>query len=139
MYMCASYLFLWFSFSSNLLIPVNKDLARLNKLAMSVPHLKQSTHLAEKQEAMRQQLQSEPDQPSKGKGQGNFYCMINRMILALLVSFLLHVYLQSIGSLSGKRSCTDTGMMAQVKVQRLQVATSHQKITQQLIDGNYIL
>ena len=135
--MCASYLFLWFSFSSNLLIPVNKDLARLNKLAMSVPHLKQSTHLAEKQEAMRQQLQSEPDQPSKGKGKGNFYFMINCVILALLVLFLLDVYLQSIGSLSGKRSHTDTHMQPELKVQRLQVVTSPQKVTQQLVEGNY--
>ena len=115
---------------------MNKDLARLNKLAMSVPHLKQSTCLAEKQEAMRQQLQSELDQPSKGKGKGNFYFMINHIILVLSVLFLLDVYLQSIGSLSGKRSCTDTDMMAQVKVQRLQETTSPQKVTQQLIEGN---
>ena len=139
--MCASYLFLWFSFSANLLIPVKKDLVRLNKLTMSVPRLKQSTRLAEKQEkeAVTLQVQSEPAQPSKGKGQGNFYFMINLIILALLVSFLLDVYLQSIGSLSGKRSCTDTGMTAQVKVQRLQEATSPQKVTQQLIEGNYTL
>ena len=108
---------------------------------MAVPHLKQSTRLAEKQEkqekeAVSLQVQSEPAQPSKGKGQGNFYFMINCILLALLVSFLLDVYLQSIGSLSGKRSCTDTGMMAQVKVQRLQETTSPKKITQQLIEGN---
>ena len=68
---------------------------------MAVPHLKQSTRLAEKQEkeeAVRlQQLQSEPAVPSKGKGQGNFYFMINRILLALLVLFLLDVYLQSYG------------------------------------------
>ena len=69
---------------------------RLNKLVMSVPRLKQSTRLAEKQEkeAVTLQVQSEPAQPSKGKGQGNFYFMINHIILALLVSFLLDVCLQ---------------------------------------------
>ena len=106
---------------------------------MAVPCLKQSTHLAEKpekEEAVRLQVQSEPAQPSKGKGQGNFYFMINHILLALLVLFLLDVYLQSIGSLSGKRSCTDTGMTTQVKVQRLQETTSSQKVTQQLIEGN---
>ena len=138
--MCASCLFLWFSFSSNLLIPVQKELARLNKLAMSVPCLKQSTHLAEKQEkeeAMRQQLQSELDESSKGKGKGNFYFMINRILLALLVLFLLDVDLQSIGSLLGKRSCIDTGIQPELKVQRLQVVTSPQKVIQQLVEGNY--
>ena len=117
---------------------MKKDLARVNKLAMSVPRLKESTRLAEKQEAMRQQigLQSEPGQPSKGKGKGNFYFMINCILLGLLVLFLLDVYLQSIGSLLGKRSCTDTGMTVQVKVQRLQVAMSPQKVTQQLIEVN---
>ena len=102
---------------------------------MAVPHLKQSTCLAEKQEkeeAVRlQQLQSELAEPSKGKGQGNFYFMINRILLALLVLFLL----QSIGSLSGKRSRTD--MQPELKVQRLQVATSPQKVTKQLVEGNY--
>ena len=107
---------------------------------MAVPRLKQSTRLAEKQqkeEAARiQQLQSEPAQPSKGKDQGNFSFMINRILLALLVLFLLDVYLQSIGSVSGKRSHTDTDMHPDVKVQRLQVATSPQKVTQQLVKGN---
>ena len=54
---------------------------------MAVPHLKQSTHLADKQEkeeAVR--LQSEPAQPSKGKGQGNFYFMINRILLACIIT-----------------------------------------------------
>ena len=65
---------------------------------MAVPCLKQSTRLAEKQEkqkkeeTVRLQLQSEPAQPSKGKGQGNFYFMINHILLALLVLFLLDVY-----------------------------------------------
>ena len=90
---------------------------------MAVPCLKQSTHLAEKQEkeeAVRlQQLQSEPAEPSKGKGQGNFYFMINRILLALLVLFLLDVYLQSNGLLSGKRSRTATDMQPELKVQRL--------------------
>ena len=108
---------------------------------MAVPCLKQSTRLAEKQEkeeAVRlQQLQSEPAEPSKGKGQGNFYFMINRILLALLVLFLLDVYLQSNGSLSGKRSRTATDMQPELKVQRLQVATSPQKVTQQLVEGNY--
>ena len=108
---------------------------------MAVPRLKQSTRLAEKQEkeeAVRlQQLQSELAEPSKGKGQGNFYFMINRILLALLVLFLLDVYLQSNGSLSGKRSCTATDMQPKLKVQRLQVATSPQKVTQQLVEGNY--
>ena len=108
---------------------------------MAVPRLKQSTCLAEKQEkekAVRlQQLQSEPTEPSKGKGQGNFYFMINRILLASLVLFLLDVYLQSIGSLSGKRSHTDTDMQPELKVQRLQVVTSPQKVTQQLVEGNY--
>ena len=57
---------------------------------MAVPCLKQSTHLAEKQEkeeAVRLQLQSEPAQPSKVKGQGNFYFMINHILLALLYYF----------------------------------------------------
>ena len=115
------------------------EFSRLNKLAIAVPHSKQITHLAQKQEkeeAVRlQQLQSEPAEPSKGKGQGNFYFMINHILLALLVLFLLDVYLQSIGSLSGKRSHTDTDM--QPEVQRLQVATSPQKVTQQLVEGNY--
>ena len=77
------------------------EVSRLNKLAMAVPHLKQSTRLAEKQEkqekeeAVRlQQLQSEPAQPSKEKGQGNFYFMINCILLSLLVLFLLDLYLQ---------------------------------------------
>ena len=108
---------------------------------MAVPHLKQSTRLAEKQEkeeAVRlQQLQSEPAEPSKGKGQGNFYFMINCILLALLVLFLLDVYLQSNGSLSRKRSCTATDMQPELKVQRLQVVTSPQKVTQQLVEGNY--
>ena len=108
---------------------------------MAVPRLKQSTCLAEKQEkeeAVRlQQLQSEPAEPSKGKGQGNFYFMINHILLALLVLFLLDVYLQSNGSLSGKRSCTATDMQPKFKVQRLQVVTSPQKITQQLVEDNY--
>ena len=98
---------------------------------MAVPCLKQSTRLVEKQEkekAVRlQQLQSEPTEPSKGKGQGNFYFMINHILLASLVLFLLDVYLQSIGSLSGKRSHTDTDMQPELKVQRLQVATSPRK------------
>ena len=71
---------------------------------MAVPHLKQSTRLAKKQqkeEAARllQQVQSEPAKPSKGKGQGNFYFMINRILLALLVLFLLdivYIYNQSV-------------------------------------------
>ena len=111
------------------------EFSRLNKLAMAVPHLKQSTRLAEKQEkqekeeAVRLQLQSEPAQPSKGKDQGNFYFIINHILLALLLLFLLDVYLQSIGSLSGKRSHTDTDMHPEVKVQRLQVVTSPQKVT----------
>ena len=125
--------FIWFSLSSNILIPVKKELARLNKLAMSVPHLKQSTHLVEKQEkeeAVRlQQLKSELAEPSKGKGKGkgtsNFYFMINCILLALLVLFLLDVDLQSIGSLSGKRSGTDTDMQPEVKVQKLQPIESH--------------
>ena len=110
---------------------------------MDVPRLKQSTHLAEKQqkqkeeEAVRLQLESEPAQPGKGKGQGNFYFMINRILLALLVLFLLDVYLQSNGLLSGKRSRTATDMQPKLKVQRLQVATSPQKVTQQLVEGNY--
>ena len=62
--MCASYLdfISLVQFSSYLLIPVKAEFSRLNKLAMAVPRLKQSTHLAEKQEkeeAVRlQQLQS---------------------------------------------------------------------------------
>ena len=117
------------------------EFSRLNKLAMDVPRLKQSTRLAEKQqkqkeeEAVRLQLESEPAQPGKGKGQGNFYFMINRILLVLLVLFLL--LLQSIGSLSGKRSHTDTHMQPELKVQRLQVVTSPQKVTQQLVKGNY--
>ena len=117
------------------------EFSRLNKLAMAVPRLKQSTRLAEKQEkeeAVRlQQLQSEPAEPSKGKGQGNFYFMISRILLALLVLFLLDVYLQSNGSLSGKRSHTATDMQPELKVHRLQVVTSPQKVTQQLVEGNY--
>ena len=117
------------------------EFSRLNKLAMAVPCLKQSTCLAEKQEkeeAVRlQQLQSELAEPSKGKDQGNFYFMINRILLALLVLFLLDVYLQSNGSLSGKRSRTATDMQPELKVQRLQVVTSPQKVTQQLVEGNY--
>ena len=119
------------------------EFSKLNKLAMAVPRLKQSTRLAEKQqkqkeeEAVRLQLESEPAQRGKGKGQGNFYFMINHILLALLVLFLLDVHLQSIGSLSGKRSCTDTDMQPELKVQRLQVATSPQKVTQQLLEGNY--
>ena len=119
------------------------EFSRPNKLAMDVPRLKQSTHLAEKQqkqkeeEAVRLQLESEPAQPGKGKGQGNFCFMINRILLALLVLFLLDVHSQSIGSLSGKRSHTDTHMQPELKVQRLQVATSPQKVTQQLVEGNY--
>ena len=117
------------------------EFSRLNKLAMAVPRLKQSTRLAEKQEKEEavtlQQLQSEPAEPSKGKGQGNFYFMINRILLALLVLFLLDVYLQSNGSLSGKRSRTATDMQPELKVQRLQVVTSPQKVTQQLVEGNY--
>ena len=117
------------------------EFSRLNKLAIFVPRLKQSTRLAEKQEkeeAVRlQQLQSELAEPSKGKGQGNFYFMINRILSAFLVLFLLDVYLQSISSLSGKRSHTDTDMQPELKVQRLQVVTSPQKVTQQLVEGNY--
>ena len=63
--------------------------------------------------------------------------MINHILLALLVLFLLDVHLQSIGSLSGKRSRTDTDMQPELKVQRLQVVTSPQKVTQQLVEGNY--
>ena len=107
------------------------EFSRLNKLAMAVPRLKQSTRLAEKQEkekAVRlQQLQSEPAEPSKGKGQGNFYFMNNHILLALLVLFLLDVYLQSNGSLSGKRSRTATDMQPKLKVQRLQMVTSPRK------------
>ena len=65
------------------------EFSRLNKLAMAVPRLKQSTRLAEKhekEEAVRLQLQSEPVQPSKGKGQGNFYFMINRIHLACIIT-----------------------------------------------------
>ena len=119
------------------------EFSRLNKFIMAVPCLKQSTCLAEKQEkqekeeAVRLQLQSEPAEPIKRKGQGNFYFMINCVLLALLVLFLLDVYLQSIGSLSGKRSHTDTDMQPELKVQRLQVVTSPQKVTQQLVEGNY--
>ena len=63
------------------------EFSRLNKLAMAVPRLKQSTHLAETQEkqekeAVRLQVQSEPAQPSKGKGKGNFYFMINLITLS---------------------------------------------------------
>ena len=87
---------------------------------MAVPRLKQSTRLAEKQEkedtVRLQQLQSEPAEPSKGKSQGNFYFMINRILLALLVLFLLDVYLQPNGSLSGKRSHTATDMQPKLKV-----------------------
>ena len=113
---------------------------RLNKLAIAVPHLKQSTHLAEKQEkeeAVRlRQLKSELAEPSKGKGKGNFYFMINHILSALMVLFLLDVYLQSIGSLSGKRSHTAINMQSEVKVLRLQVVTSPQKVTKQLVEGN---
>ena len=51
--------------------------------------------------------------------------MINCILLALLVLFLLDVDLQSIGSLSGERSGTDTNMQPEVKVQKLQPVESH--------------
>ena len=88
-----------------MIILVQKELSRLNQLAMDVPRLKQSTQLALKREAEDAKLlkQSEPiPEPSKGK----------RTAGDKLSDFL-----------------------PDVKVPKLRDATSPQKVTLKLLSG----
>ena len=91
-----------------MIISVKKELSRLNQLAMNVPQLKQSTWLALKREAEDAQL-LEQSKPEPEPSKG-------------------------------KRTAGDklSDLLPDVKVPRLQEATSPQKVTLQLLSGMFI-